>query len=94
MIFIPKIDSQKEIELEQLLLLSLLLLSCIVVLVREVANIQISNSSASYQCFLMTHLSSDINIDNIRERSLLPSKLDLRDTSIFSIFLQKHTMNV
>ena len=55
-----------------------------VALIREVVNIQISNSSASFQHFSITYLSSDMNMDDIRERSLLSSKLGSRDISIFS----------
>jgi len=52
--------------------------------VREVANIQISNSSASFQHFSMTHLPSNVDMDDVRGRSPLPSKLGSRDSSIDS----------
>jgi len=57
--------------------------------VREVANIQISNSSASFQHFSMTHLPSNVDMDDVRGRSPLPSKLGSRDSSIFSTVSSK-----
>ena len=85
-IYFSILDLELEISIDipyQLSLLSLLPPSCMVVPIRKVANIHISNSSASYQHFSMTHLPSDMDIDNIRGRSSLPFKPGLRDLSIF-----------
>ena len=55
-----------------------------VVLVREVANIQFSYSSANTLWPSMTHLPSDVEIDDIRKRSPLSSKPSSRNLSVSS----------
>ena len=55
-----------------------------VVPVREVANIQFSYCSANTLWPSMTHLPSDVEIDDIRERSPLSSKPSSRNLSVSS----------
>ena len=70
------------------LLLSLLPLSCTVVFIRELANIQFSNSLASTTYFSIAQIPSNIdmnvNYNSIREKSALSSKASLRNLSISS----------
>ena len=53
-----------------------------VVPIRKVVNIQFSHSSANTLWLSMTHLPSNVNIDDIRERSPLSSKTNSRNSLI------------
>ena len=70
------------------LLLSLLLLSCIVVPIKELANIHFSSSAFSSKPFQMANLpfymDIDIDCNCVRRKSASSSKIDLREALILS----------
>ena len=69
-------------------LLSFLPPSCVVVLIRELANIHsftlASSSKSSTMATLLSNMNIDIDIDIIKRKSIFFSKINLRKSSILS----------